>query len=121
MDTSLEDIINYSVTAVANVRTPQLIGLIQSLFSSLLTALLTVIAKIIALIIVKMILNFLRGLTINKTYNLDKEFNFYDVDTNVNNVQNQAYNSGNYLGMWQTIYIFNNFSLDNNNSIGNKD
>ena len=101
MDTSLADIINYSVTSVANVRTPQLIGLIQGLLSSLLTAFLTVIAKIIALIIVKMILNFLRGLTINKTNNLDKDFNFYDVDTNVNNIQNQAYSSGNYLGRFK--------------------
>ena len=87
LDQPIGDLIQSGLSTISSVRTPQLIGLIQGLFNTIITALLTVIAKIIALIIVKMIINLLRSLDITKTFVNDKDFNFYDVDTTVNNVQ----------------------------------
>ena len=94
VEISIGHILTYFINSIANVRTGLLLGLLQNLLQGLLTAILGVVAKIIALIIVKMIINLLRSLDITKNYTLDKEFNFYDVDTNVNQVQQYANNAG---------------------------
>ena len=94
VEISIGHILHYFINSLANVRTGLLLGLLQNLLQGLLTAILGVVAKLIALIIVKMIINLLRSLDITKNYTLDKEFNFYDVDTNVNQVQQYANNEG---------------------------
>ena len=95
---SLGHLLHWSLSSVANVRTGFLLGLLGNIISSILNALLLVIAKLIALVIVKMIINLLRSLDVTKIYDLDKEFNFYDVDTNVNNIQQQS--GGGYRGYY---------------------